>query len=292
VPYDGSEPASAALAYGIGFAAGGAELVVVNVVDDLAVMAQLSSEGPWPVDRSPLLAALDVHARSVLSVAKRQAAAAHIEPHIELVHDVPVTAIAEIAKSRACDLVVMGTHARTGLSRLFLGSTTAGVLRVGEVPVLSVRRPPAAGGPPAWKRILVAVDDSDPADAALRLAGRISAETAANLTLCHAVNTDHTREMAAQYGYDPSGLVARDRAEGRAIVERAAARAALAPGHFETAVVEGGVAPALAAAAAERHPAGLLLGSHGRRGLQRLMLGSVAEHLVRTSPAPVLVVRI
>ena len=59
----------------------------------------------------------------------------------ELVHvpdGHPATAVIEIAKSRGCDLIVMGSHGRRGLRKLFLGSQTSEVLADGSVPVLVV----------------------------------------------------------------------------------------------------------------------------------------------------------
>lgn len=56
--------------------------------------------------------------------------------HVSHVH--PATAIIETAKSRGCDLIVMGSHGRRGLSKLFVGSQTSAVLADGSVPVLVV----------------------------------------------------------------------------------------------------------------------------------------------------------
>ena len=56
--------------------------------------------------------------------------------HVTNVH--PATAIVETAKSRGCDLIVMATHGRRGLRKLFLGSQTSEVLVNGSVPVLVV----------------------------------------------------------------------------------------------------------------------------------------------------------
>jgi nucleotide-binding universal stress UspA family protein len=57
--------------------------------------------------------------------------------HIPNAH--PATAIVETAKSKGCDLVVMASHGRRGISKLFLGSQTSEVLADGSVPVLVVR---------------------------------------------------------------------------------------------------------------------------------------------------------
>jgi nucleotide-binding universal stress UspA family protein len=59
--------------------------------------------------------------------------------HVPNAH--PATAIIETAKSRGCDLIVMATHGRRGLRKLFLGSQTSEVLVNGSVPVLVVPKP-------------------------------------------------------------------------------------------------------------------------------------------------------
>lgn len=58
-----------------------------------------------------------------------------------LSNDDPVTAIVETAKGRNCDLIVMGTHGWTGLTRLLLGSVAEGVLRRAPCPVLTIKMP-------------------------------------------------------------------------------------------------------------------------------------------------------
>jgi nucleotide-binding universal stress UspA family protein len=75
----------------------------------------------------------------------------------------------------------------------------------------------------------------------------------------------------------------------RSVVTSALTRAALSP---DTPIeISNGEPAAAVIAAAKKHGASLIIaGTHGRRGLRRLVLGSVAEHLVRTSPMPVLVV--
>ncbi|MBM4067950.1 MAG: universal stress protein [Planctomycetes bacterium] len=62
-----------------------------------------------------------------------------------LVDGDPATAILEIAQEQKCDLIVLGTHGRTGLGRLLMGSVAEKVLREATCPVLTVKAPPPAG---------------------------------------------------------------------------------------------------------------------------------------------------
>jgi nucleotide-binding universal stress UspA family protein len=91
------------------------------------------------------------------------------------------------------------------------------------------------------------------------------------------------------YGFSPEELSTEVRGEGEAIVRRALDRAGL-PAQTPAVIVEGDAAEALVAAADERKATLLVIGTHGRRGLRRLVLGSVAEGVVRRSDVPVLVV--
>ena len=58
----------------------------------------------------------------------------------------PADTILEVARRSSCDLIVMGTHGRRGLSHVLAGSVTESVLRRGTVPVLAVRRPAYSPG--------------------------------------------------------------------------------------------------------------------------------------------------
>jgi nucleotide-binding universal stress UspA family protein len=127
--------------------------------------------------------------------------------------------------------------------------------------------------------MLVAVDDSEPAEAAARLAARLKNRCGGEVVLCSAVDTQ-----------DVGGpLVEEMLARAQALLERVGAHAALTGVAGE--LVEGEPVDAILRAATTRHADVIVIGSHGRRGLDRLFLGSVAESVVRRSPVPVLVVR-
>jgi nucleotide-binding universal stress UspA family protein len=287
VPYDGSEPARAALTLAIALARRGAALAIVTIVDETPVMAQ-SATTLVAFDPTPLMDALDSEGHALLDDAKAQCQAANVTPVVEIVHDRPVAGIIAAITAHACDLVIMGTHARTGVARTFLGSTTEGVLRMSSIPVLTVR---SAGRiqPAPFGTALVAVDDSEPADAALAVGTMLASTAGTHIVACHVLETAHLYNNAIAYGFDPGPLAEEMRSESSAILKRALARAALAP-DTPVAMVDGDAVEAVLAAADERHVDVIVVGTHGRRGLRRLILGSVAEHIVRSSPIPVLVV--
>jgi nucleotide-binding universal stress UspA family protein len=289
VPYDGSEPSQCALAHALALKEGASTIVVVTIVDETPIISQ-SATTVTAYDPTPLFEALDEQGKAVLADAVARCAAANVTPSTELVHDAPVPGILTMMQKYACDLVVMGTHARTGVARTFLGSTTEGVLRSSDVPVLTVRAAEPVAEEP-FARALVGIDDSEASDAAVSVAGKLAHLLGTKLIACFAIDSNSLYENAVSYGFDPVPLLRDMRADGEATVARSLARAQIAPGTATVAIVEGKPASAVLDAAKENRATLIVLGSHGRRGLRRFFLGSVAESIVRRADIPVLVVR-
>jgi nucleotide-binding universal stress UspA family protein len=289
VPYDGSEPSRAALGVAIALGREGSALSIVTIVDETPLISQ-STTTMVAYDPTPLMEALDAEGKALLDDAAAQCRAASIEPATAIVHDRPVAGIIANADAGPCDLIVMGTHARTGVERTFLGSTTEGVLRSSLVPVLTVRSADRVAAEPL-ACALVAVDDSEPADAAAALAATLVRTSGTRVIACHAVDTPRVVDnaLAMSYGFTPERLAEDLRSEAAAIVSGALARAGLAE-NTPVLIVDGDPARAIIAAAADRRATVIVAGTHGRRGLRRFALGSVAENIVRTSDIPVLVV--
>lgn len=286
VPYDGSEPAKAALKLAIALGTHGASVFITTVVDESAAIAE-SAEGAG-IDPSPVLDALDEEGRAELDAALAQCRAAGITPGSKIVHDTPVGGILSSADVQKSDLVIMGTHARDGVARTFLGSTTEGVLRLSRVPVLTVRVADTVADAP-FAAVVVAIDDSEPADAAAAVAAMLQRTANATVSAVYAVETTQLYRNAGTYGFNPEELEEEMRDDGESIVRAAIPRAGLAA-DTPVVIVEGEPVAAVISAAQERHATLIVTGTHGRRGIRRFMLGSVSEHLVRSSPIPVLVV--
>ncbi len=195
VPYDGSEPAQAALSQALVLLRPSARLVVVTVVNEVPVMAE-SGAAMVVYDPSDLLEALDEEGRGFLSDAVRRCATAGVTPIAELVHDLPVPGILATAKSHGCDLIVMGTHARTGVARLVLGSTTEGVLRWSDVPVLTIRADEAVQALP-FATALVGIADSEASDAAAALAAKLEPSYKTHVVPIHVEDSPAAGLLAA-----------------------------------------------------------------------------------------------
>jgi nucleotide-binding universal stress UspA family protein len=150
-----------------------------------------------------------------------------------------------------------------------------------------------------YERILVAVDGSDTSQRGLAEAVRLAKLTGARLLLVHAIDDVSFSAAMGAYGMDVSGAVAGDwlsglREGGRAILREAEATARASSVPAETVLGEGFAGPVWEQIGkeAEKWKAELIvLGTHGRRGVGRALLGSTAEMVTRHATAPVLLVR-
>jgi|CXWL01.1.fsa_nt_gi nucleotide-binding universal stress UspA family protein len=137
VPTDFSEPSDAALDYGMAIAIRfGASLHLIHVVDDSLVTAMAGIEGYVPEAPSVEDMTKDAETRlaSVLSTSDRS----RFPTTASVVHGPPSRTIADTALDMRADLIVMGTHGRTGLTHVLLGSVAERVVRSAPCPVLTV----------------------------------------------------------------------------------------------------------------------------------------------------------
>ena len=145
----------------------------------------------------------------------------------------------------------------------------------------------------AYRRILVALDGSAAAARGLREAIRLAGTQGARLVIVHVVNEHYayyTHEGASFF----AGMHGQLRREGEQLLDKAQALARRHDVEASTALrdtVGGSPAPQIVREAKKQRADLIVLGTHGRRGMRRLVLGSDAEEVVRTSPVPVLLVR-
>ncbi|HTU83470.1 MAG TPA: universal stress protein [Candidatus Acidoferrales bacterium] len=136
VPLDGSRCAQGALDVALGLAKSeSAELAICSIVDPIVIV------GTTPPSPATDLMLLDreTGARHIVEAAIEQARKAGVAAGGEMHLGVPFDEILRFAKRQNADAIVMGTHGRSGLSRLFLGSVAESVLREAECPVIVVR---------------------------------------------------------------------------------------------------------------------------------------------------------
>jgi nucleotide-binding universal stress UspA family protein len=145
----------------------------------------------------------------------------------------------------------------------------------------------------AYRRILVAVDGSEASRRGLREALRLAKAEEAHLIVLHVVNDFYSYGAleGAGLGVDVTAAL---REEGRRLLGRLAAQAAKEAVKAKTVLREvgaGPVADVIVREAGRQRADLIVLGTHGRRGVRRLVLGSDAEQVLRTSRVPVLLVR-
>ncbi len=208
----------------------------------------------------------------------------------------PGPALAQYAREMAIDLVVMATHGRGGIRRAWLGSVADHLIRHLEVPVLLVRPTEGAApqGRPGAGRILVPLDGSPLAEEALDAGAALARIWDTELTLLQVVrpvlpSPDMALPVPSAYDEELTAMCrtqAQDYLDD--VVERLHDRGLRATG---VAVVGWSTVDSLLDVARPEHIALVVLATHGRGGLRRLALGSVADKLVRGADVPVLVFR-
>ena len=291
VPVDGSESANTAIALAIHLAGEHqAEIIFCHAVDYAAIASETAMAGA--VDLAGTFAVLDEEAKSVLTAAAKLASAASVRASAYKLEGRSATAIVAYAIERRVDAIVMGTRGLGGLPHLLLGSTAEGVLRAATVPVFVIHadsRITTMG--PVFGSIAVAVDDSEPADAAVAFATGLGSRSHSKMTFVTVIDSDALHEQIALYGGYAESIQHEWETEARHLADVAGrhARAAALPA---SEIVAFGQPEEQLLSQAQNVSADLIaIGTHGRRGLRRLVMGSVAEAVVRKSPVPVVVLR-
>jgi nucleotide-binding universal stress UspA family protein len=204
--------------------------------------------------------------------------------------------IVEVAAAEHCAMIAMATHGRSGLQRWTLGSVADKVVHAADVPVLVVRgaaRPPAQGG--EIKRIMVPLDESPFARQALPMATDLAAGMQAELLLVEAIPPS----LEPQSGMRPlgrpipqlAGMVDElcehatrelDTIAGDLREEQLAVTQLVVTGHAAEVIVD---------VAAERGADLIVMATHGRSGIRRWVLGSVADKVLHATTTPLVLVR-
>ncbi|MDS0473577.1 universal stress protein [Natrinema sp. 1APR25-10V2] len=201
--------------------------------------------------------------------------------------DIPHKAILRYATEQDIDLIVMGTHGRTGVERYLLGSVTEKVIRLSDVPVLTVKAEEDGEATYPYTDILVPTDGSEGAEAAIDPAIDIARTYDARL---HALSVIDTMSMGVDVR-SGAFLEALEEATQSAVesIEELATQASVSA--VETAIEHGNPYRGIRTYVEEHDIDLVMMGTHGRSGIGRYLLGSVAEKTVRTSPVPVMTVR-
>jgi nucleotide-binding universal stress UspA family protein len=211
----------------------------------------------------------EIHRQKVATAS--EAALKGVQLEYRVLHSVsPFAAIVAEADQIQPGLILMGRYGRTALLGLAMGSVTARVIGLSSVNVLVVPQ----GAPLSFKRLLIASDGSPYSDAALTEAIAMASRAHGELLgvavareegeileaqeIVHRMMTAANREGISFQGFSPQGLAADD-------------------GIIQVAL--------------ENHVDLIIMGSHGRTGFKKLLMGSVTERVIGQTPYPVLVVK-
>lgn len=271
VPTDGSPLSIAALEHAIETFPDAA-ITLVHVVDPRYTAPDADTSRPERVFTDSLDAA-DRHGVAV---------------ETELLTGRPAREIVTYSERSDADEIVLGSHGREATSRVLFGSVAEHVLRRAPIPVTIVRPQQRSG----HGRHLVPIDGSEQSERALEYA--LAVFPGAQTTVLHAIDP-----METHYG---EGQLIHSDAEYERIkreAERLLTDAVELAGRYDSTVtttiaIQGEPnrpTDAILDYVAENDVDHVIMGSHGRSGASRLLLGSVAETVARRSPAPVTVVR-
>jgi len=268
----------------------GSELEFCNAVDRTRAIAECCTADAAGDTILPLIESLDEVAHTILEKARVRASAAGVAATTHVLDGSAPRAIVERQQTWGADAIVLGTKGKRGLELFAMGSTADGVLRRADVPVFVV--PPGVGEMSApFDRLLVAVDDSDPSDAAIAFGIAFAQAEGSRLVFCGVVETKDLESNSALFALDPGPTLIELREATESLVTRAEERACESDVVAERLIVDGDPKAVIPRVAQTEGVGAIVIGTHGRRGLRRWLVGSVAETVVQQSSVPVVVVR-
>jgi len=202
--------------------------------------------------------------------------------------------IVRCASEISADLIVMSTHGRSGLKHFFLGSTTERVVQYSLSPVLVVRRGEgealSQGQPLSIESILVPTDFSASSAEGVRYAINFARSFSARLVVFHSLEAPQfiTIDSSGRHTLPPTPEAARATVENQ--MQQFVQEFEFDGVQFETQIRMGRPAEAICNYALEKKNDLIITSTHGRTGFMHVLIGSVAERVVRYASVPVLVV--
>jgi nucleotide-binding universal stress UspA family protein len=201
--------------------------------------------------------------------------------------------ICRLAQTIPADLVVMPTHGRTGLKHVFLGSTAERIVQHSSCPVLVTRGNPAQsnnGSRFRIKTVLVPVDFSNCSREGLRYAIAFATEFGAKIILLHATYLGYIYSSEGTAIYDIPGLQKAARITAERKMRELIRSVNFGAVKYETAFTDGSPVIDICGFAKDHDIDLIITSTHGFTGFTHVLIGSIAEQVVRHAPCSVLVV--
>jgi len=285
VPLDGSELAEQVIPFARELAQrSGAELLLLTSIQPVGIWDATATAINW--EREERLA------QEYLDAQKERLQGAGVKVRTRCEHGDAAANIIGTAEAEAVSLIAISTHGRSGISRWLFGSVADRVVQAAHVPLLMIRPDPKAPPPPpVFEKILVPLDGSNVAASVIPFVEEIARLFGASLVLYHAVPP-----VSAYPGFETvnpqlDSRVLQDLQDQARELLSAAARDIQGRGLQATVAVSIDLAVDGILNAARETGADLIaIGTHGRSGLGRIVMGSVANAVMRRATIPCLLV--
>jgi nucleotide-binding universal stress UspA family protein len=207
---------------------------------------------------------------------------------VRLENGSPAQRILEVVAKEAADILVVGTHGRTGLERALLGSVADRLVRQAPCPVLTVKSGPGTRTRGGIRRICYATDFSPTARAAWPWVVAIARAASAEVDLAHVTFSPVAdRHLSAEALGRMAHLL---HEQGHIEAERFLERSTLPRERITVHLAQGEPGEQIVRRAQEHADDLIVMGTHGWSGIVRWMLGSVAHHVIQAAPCPVLTI--
>ncbi|MGH9680221.1 MAG: universal stress protein [Candidatus Acidiferrales bacterium] len=250
---------------------------VLNVVQPLSVAVPPQIDAGF----APELEAQRNDARELVDRAAKSLAAAGFQAATEVREGDVREKILESAKDWRADLILVGSHGHKGLPHLLLGSVAEAVARHARCSVEVVRTPPS------FAKVLLAVDDSKFSESAVQALMRQLRPGQAAISILHVVDLRLPIPTSDAGGFRQESLN-----RGRELVDRVKRQLAGAGIKAEAVIEEADPRSGIVDYAKKWGANLILTGSHGRKGIDHFLMGSVAEYVIRHAPCSVQIVRL
>ncbi|MEF8776275.1 MAG: universal stress protein [Haloarculaceae archaeon] len=284
LPTDGSDSAGAAAArgfdlalqldapvHGLSVANSGLATSATYVGDASRIRERLREQATQHVNR------LDTAARD---------RGLDVEPVVR--EGIPAEEIVTYANEQGIDAIAMGTSGRGGVARMVVGSVTDKVVRTATVPVLSVNRRAVGDGGERFESILLPTDGSDPAEAAATRGVELAERLGATVHCFSVADEGIAGELEALMTGRDRGSVDSLIDEAADNIDRVVATAIDCDVDCVSATATGDPAEEIVAYAEAQNLDLIVMGTHGRGGFRRAVVGSVTDDVIRTATVPVL----
>ena len=287
---DGSHAAKAALTTAVRFPWPESSCMRAVIAKD----RWFSHESNWLADHAEVRSALEDVFEPVAEAARLALAPRWPNSDVVIVDESPKVAILVEAARFKASVIVLGWRGHGRFRRFLAGSVSRSIAEHAQCPVLVVRE-----APKALRRFVLGFEDCINADRAIDFLKTLAPGPRSSVVLVHVVDPIHMPLSVARFPSsirapirrEVSAIKAQRRVQGKALLEAAAAKLEGLQWRVECEVRVGDPLACLLEAVDEHRADALILGARAISGVERVLLGSVANGALDRSPAPVLLVR-